>query len=739
MPESAVLSPELMRLSVSLARALSAAIRNWALYPPEHPAVGSSLARFTDAIRQVSQGAVFSFVVTPDTLLVAGVPLGNDQPVLDAARLLHDRDILQITFLGEVAQPAAQGLLRLLTTDAEALRAQGGPAAAWQAAGHAAVAIEQIDYRKVLEDREVEAPLDRRDDIWQSLVRSITESRAVFDEQQQQRLLEIAGSPGDIGELARDVIAPKCNLDGSPMITTQAATVLAAFRHLAGIVSVLQPERMQEVMRNVALATSTLDPYVVMQVVKSGDAPDDAVQVVKGITGAFDDEMVAGMLATVLAHDGKATARLADVFDAIAPDEERKHRILRLTRSLLSEQDFGKSGQFKAIWSSMEELLMTYDETPYVSTAYQTSLEGVGGRAEMASARGLPPQMDEWMETLGQDNVRQLSVMLVCDLLRNETNPTLAAQIAGDLAALAEDLLLSGDFAATVMVTRELQAAAGRREAAVAVAARSALHGLGESPSMVEAAGLIGELDEDTFARFREIGTAIGPGCITALRRTLEMETPTAAFTRARAIAVGYGAAGVPAITRLADDQRWFVHRNMADMLRDIAAPVAVPALQALLRRNDPRVLGSAVAALAAIDDPSAARALQTVLRSTAGEERAAVVQALIGQSNPRVVPMLIRILDESDALGADHPVVLETLAALGALGDDRAVGPVSKAIRARKLFQRRRMRELRQAGVQALLRIGSDRARHALDQAAMTGDRLLRRVVRDARSGAGR
>ena len=56
--------------------------------------------------------------------------------------------------------------------------------------------------------------------------------KAVFDERAQERLLAIAGSPRDIGELATAVIAPKCTLDGSPMITSQAATVLAAFRHL---------------------------------------------------------------------------------------------------------------------------------------------------------------------------------------------------------------------------------------------------------------------------------------------------------------------------------------------------------------------------------------------------------------------------------------------------------------------------------------------------------------------------
>src|SRR5260221_13829666 len=91
------------------------------------------------------------------------------------------------------------------------------------------------------------------------------DQKATFDERAQQRLLSIAGSAVDIGDLATAVMAPKCTPDGSPMLTLQAATVLAAFRHLTSIVSVMAPERVNEVMGNLAAAATQLDPHVVMQ------------------------------------------------------------------------------------------------------------------------------------------------------------------------------------------------------------------------------------------------------------------------------------------------------------------------------------------------------------------------------------------------------------------------------------------------------------------------------------------
>jgi len=51
-----------------MARALLAAVRNSALYPPEHPTVRASVERLASAIRDSTLGAGLAVGVTPDTL-----------------------------------------------------------------------------------------------------------------------------------------------------------------------------------------------------------------------------------------------------------------------------------------------------------------------------------------------------------------------------------------------------------------------------------------------------------------------------------------------------------------------------------------------------------------------------------------------------------------------------------------------------------------------------------------------
>jgi HEAT repeat protein len=731
MPQAPTLSPELTRQAVSLARALAIAIRHWSLYPPDHPSVAGSVGRLADAVRDSVGGVACAFGVTPSTLLVAGLPLPDEAPVAETARLLHDRDILEISFLGVPPTKALEDLLRLLATSADNLRAAGGPEQVWAARGHGTIAIRQIDYQKILEDPEIARPPERRDDLWRSLVNAIVQGRQEFDEVQQHRLLEISRSSADIGKLARDVIEPKRNLDGSPLITTQAATILAVFRHITGIVQVMEPDRLPEVLQNVAAATATLDPHVVAELLQTEEGLQQT-PIIGRIAAAFDDEAVAKLLAAALTRDGRATARLAQVFDTIAPDENRKRRVLTLARSMLTEHDFGKSGQFRVVWESMETLLLGYDERPYVSASYQAALNGAGARGAMLAVRDLPVELPAWLESVAQENVRSLSVLLVTDLLRLETHPDRAAEIALDMVALVDDLLLAGDFTNARVVLRELRAASRGRIAAAA--AEAALASVADSSALRDAAAMLDDLDEAVCAAFGDCCEAIGPAAVKALYPALQSETETRKWARARDIVRRYGAAAAIHLAGLAADKRWFVQRNAAILLGATRSPDAVPVLQALLRQNDPRVMRHAVAALAAIDDPSAARAVQTALRAASGDARLAVVEALGAERDPRVVPMLARVLAETDPFGPDHHVVLDALDALARLADERAVPSIVAVMRRRKLFSGRKARAFKAASVKALVAIGTARARAALDDAAQTGDRVLKRAVREAR-----
>jgi hypothetical protein len=207
--------------------------------------------------------------------------------------------------------------------------------------------------------------------------------------------------------------------------------------------------------------------------------------VVSGIIDAMDDNRVAQLLATTLAIEGQASERLATVFNTIATDDDRKSRVLTLTRRMLSETDFGRQDAFQSLWSSMEELLLTYNEKPFVGASYRAGLDQVGARAEQM-ASDVPADLVEMLDTLGQDNVRRLSVRLLIDLLTLEKDPARAPELARDVAALSEDLLLAGDYESTLAVVTALQGQAADAKAVASQSCRVALDGVVSTAPFVE-------------------------------------------------------------------------------------------------------------------------------------------------------------------------------------------------------------------------------------------------------------
>jgi HEAT repeat protein len=730
MAQRAAEPADVTRLAVAVARATTIALRSWGFYPPEHPAVAMAVERFIAAATEASAGGMMQLAVTPHALLVDGLPLdSSDQAVIECAELLHDRDILQLTIAAAPPDAVVRSLLTVLTLDRDTRRAQGGPAAIWGAEDQTAILLEQIDYQEILE-REIDEGPARRDATWKSIVRSIIMGQSTFTAGEQERLLEISRDVGAIGELCKDAKEPFCMPDGSPMLTTQAATVLAVYRHIAKTVTALEPERVKEVIDSLALAAGNLEPSTALELLLQDETGDAGIPIVAALKQSFDDQQVALLLARALSSPGHATNRLAKVLDTLAPDAQRKKRVLTLAKKLISERDFGSKRPIDDIRKSLDELLLQYDESTYVSQDYRESMDQAASRAADLAARGLPPEMDEWLETLGSDSVRRLSGQLLIDLLRNETVPGRMSETARDMGAFVEELLLAGAFSECVPVIEELVAATGRKPAIAPDACRRAIDSVGTASALTEAVGGLADQSADEFASFTRLIRAIGPAAVPAVVSAYQREDGGVATDRATAIIIALGAAAIPAITAALDDKRWFVQRELAKALGKIGTSAAVAPLQSLLKRTDVRVLQTAVSSLSGIADPAAERALHTVLRASTGEARAAVIASLLGLKDARVVPMLARILQDSDPFGEDHPLIIETLGALASIRDDRALPQIAALAKKKRWLAWGKTTQLRQTCLQTLGKIGTPKARQAIAELASSGDFFLRRMA---------
>ncbi len=176
------------------------------------------------------------------------------------------------------------------------------------------------------------------------------------------------------------------------------------------------------------------------------------------------------------------------MLDTLAPDEQRKRRVLTLAKKLISERDFGSKRPIDDIRKSLDELLLKYDESAYVSTDYRQSMDQAATRAAELAARGLPPEIDEWLDDAGARQRAPAVGQLLIDLLRNETVPGRMGETARDMGAFVEELLLAGAYGECLPVVEELLAATTAQAGDRSDACRRAVDSIGASTALTEAA-----------------------------------------------------------------------------------------------------------------------------------------------------------------------------------------------------------------------------------------------------------
>jgi HEAT repeat protein len=180
----------------------------------------------------------------------------------------------------------------------------------------------------------------------------------------------------------------------------------------------------------------------------------------------------------------------------------------------------------------------------------------------------------------------------------------------------------------------------------------------------------------------------------------------------------------VPALKRMLGDSRWFVVRNAADLLGEMAAADAEAELVALLRHPDDRVRRSVTNALLRLGTPDAMKGIYDAVSDASPEVRLQATAAIATRKDARTSTTLIRAIEDEQ----DGDVQLAMIAALGKIATVDAVQKLVKMAEPEGRLFRKKTTPFRVAAVRALGEAKTPTALKALKE--LVGDK--EREVRD-------
>ena len=717
-----------MRLT-EFARTCKAAARAVSLYPHAHPAVGNSLERLVEAAGRTVASGPFTIAVLPDTLLVGNrAPERPDAAVTELAALLHEHLIGELQIVSSATVDAWRAFLGLLAQPALDLQAKGGISRLWAGSGGEHVRVREVDYAEVLRQRSAGIAA-----AWDTIIQHCLQDDTVqLDEQSLAALLEIADDAERLNELV-DSIERQAEEGG---IRVQAEALVRLLRFIAGAVAERRPERLDQTLDNLARVAGRLSPEILLGILarRSESAEDPGGDVVNQLIAHMTDDTIGGFVAQSVVERRGATERLAEAFQALVPEEARRPSVLDVAREQVAETPLASEDDFPRLWQQASDMLLSYRDEPYVNEAYARELSGARSHAaEVDRISDDPPeQLAEWLGTISDASIRTLDLQLLQDLLLIEQDPAQWSTVATFVAAHVDDMVLLGDFEAAEPLVAAVSTEATRGRQSHRAAASATLDRLLHGPLMTYLVGHLRTVDDEGFARIRNMCLALGPPLIRLLAEALAAEERGRAFRRLTDLLVAFGPAGREAAEQLKSSPNPAVRRTAIYLLREFGGSEALPELTSLLDDADVNIQREAIRAIALIGSPDAYAVLERALTSGSDSQRENIVNALGSMRDERAVPLFCHMVRSNEYRRTMRRAYLMAVEGLGAVGGREAVQALTEALYRGEWYAPFRTSALRRAAAGALRRVGTPESLDALREAAGGGTRGVRAAARE-------
>jgi HEAT repeat protein len=724
-PQRDVMSPDLAASLAEFARAAKAAARSVTLYPATHPAIQASLSRVVTSTARLAAAGDVTVAVLPGQLLLEGrAPARPDQAIIELADLLHHR--LVGTMRVERAADAADwhAFLLLVARPAEELIAQGGITQAWGASGRSHFEIIEIDYAEVLRERAAGSEA-----AWDSIIENCLRGNAFdLDQATLNGLLDVAGDPSRFGEfLAR------LQSSGGPetMVTTRAAALLTILRGIVSVASARGPNDLDGALKSMAQATSRLTPDMMLALLAERDRTDGHGPMVGEIVHRMSDRTIASFVAGSIVAERGATGRLAQALEALVPDAGARGEVLELARGEVARSSVGDESGFQELWQNAANMLMNYQDKPYVPSDYARELSGARSQAiEVDRVSDDPPErIQGWLSSVSGEAVRELDLRLILDLTRLLDDPAQWRDLVNVMTSEIERLTLVGDAPdARRLLEAVVKEASEGRDALRPVAA-AALEKLAAGPLVRHVVLHIQKVEEREVDAFNALCHTLGPAAVRPLAEALATEENSRALRRLREMLLGFGAAGRQSVEQLKHSPNPAVRRTAIDLLRVFGGREALPELASMLDDNDPQVQRESIRAIVHIGTNEGYAVLE---RALAGRSRGAILEQLIALRDDKAIPLLCYVLKRTNAQGRlvnVHLAIIDALAGLSPHPDSTTT--LKAVLYGGTWWAPFRTAALRQAAATALRRIGGADAVAVLEEAAASGARGVRAAAR--------
>lgn len=629
-----------------LLRALGVAIKTQALYPLPHPMTSRAVANLLAALRPFMEThGPFGARVTRHALS-AGGGLFKSEAHANLALFLYTRKISYIKIMPAVSEEALAAFVSIVGMDRASLEAAAGARQLLRESGVGNIQVVEL----ALEDEAAPEPFDLNA-VFELL------SRGRLAPQERERVIEILrAGPAHAGRLLEHVYAMTGVEDLSGDEQTQ---------HIYRLIKSLdrlvldepfedQPELYSSLARAHILVREPLRALLTQALIarEGGDLAGRLLG--EHLKSEELAELAVGWLSP-----GEVADQVGTFLQAVCADPQKARAVLSLLEVRVGRPEQAPGWLSATVWPQIQP-------SPRPNPTVVSPLE-----AGSAVGRDEGPPRPEEFPALDEAGVIRDLMMTMVDVLRHEFDEKELVNVADDLIGLLSRLVEYRDFQCLLITLGHLKelvvAGDGNRRKAAAGILKKVTDGVlfdGLLAAFWDARGTA------TESAIRACLERLDGHLVAPLVRALAAEPRSSMRAMLCDLLVRVGGKNVEELGVLVDDPRWYLVRNVVNVLGRLHSPDAVAHVRRLLNHSDYRVRREAVMALASIDTEEAQSTLAAFLDDQDERIRIRVMQSLTIPRAWLAMPQLLALLARRDffsRLFALKRAALEVLVRLGA------------------------------------------------------------------------
>lgn len=680
-------SPLGLELLTRAVKELNVSRTNTGIYPPDHPQIARTIDRAYEILKKLNRSwPTLTLGVTKDCLILGGERLDPKSLVFkEFAVALNSRDIVSITLIEGLRKEELLQFHRIINTDPEEIREDGGISEVMRHAGMNHILIQAVDYRyfHLTEEEEITQAASKngkggRADIWQAFVRHLISGRLVREGQGVPLESWQNVDPVKLSEFINEY-----QLDPKAIIGSYEEIIA---KQLSRVCDPQTMEKLNALLRN-------LRPELRRQFLSvTFDQVHDRAD---ALMGGFGDDLVLEMLQQA----NEAGREISPTLLALVHELSG----IKGTTSGLTGTGWAGESPGDIARLSKEQFRKLFDRESYesyVDADYGSTLERLSGslardaagppasasgssqpetEGDTAEGDGRTSHIPEFNESLDEGHLAVRTVNILLSLMGQEIEGEDYEVFAQKLVEYAPDLLKAGDFELLLKMLNILHRHVTEKSAPISQMAEKSLQSFTDSYFISKAAQAFRNSRDKKIREASAFLQALGSSCVPGLMDLYALEEFPASNRALINLLTHFREAAVEEAQKRLKDWRVNVVRNLIAFLQNNGNASCIPRIRPLLLHDSQWVRMDALSTLLNFKDGETLDFLRKALQSVVPEESSRAVKLAGLYRVGEMVDDLVRMIKVMVFRRSDYKRNEEVIKALGRIGDPKVLPTLAK------------------------------------------------------------